>query len=60
MKDLKTVNSGDPKPKKQTIAAKKRVAAAIAQIPLKATAQCWRLPGAAASGNVALDLSYLS
>jgi hypothetical protein len=31
MKDLKTVKSGDPKPQKQTIATKKRVAGAILQ-----------------------------
>jgi hypothetical protein len=30
LKDLKIVRSGSPKPKKQTIAAKKRVTAAIA------------------------------
>jgi hypothetical protein len=29
-KDLKTVKSGDPKPKKQNVATKKHVAAAIA------------------------------
>jgi hypothetical protein len=28
-KDLKIVKSGDPKPKKQTVATEKRVAAAI-------------------------------
>jgi hypothetical protein len=43
LKDLKTVKSEDPKPKKQTVANEKRVAA-ISRIPLKATAQCWRLP----------------
>jgi hypothetical protein len=36
IKDLKTVKSRDPKPKKQTVANKKRVAAAILWIPLKA------------------------
>jgi hypothetical protein len=58
VKDLKTVKSEDPKLKKQTVANEKCVAAAIAQIPLKATAHCRRLPGAAAPGNVALDLCY--
>jgi hypothetical protein len=60
IKDLKTVKSGDPKPKKQTVANERRVAAAIARIPLKVTAHCRRLPGAALPGYVALDLSYLS
>jgi hypothetical protein len=59
-KYLKTVKSGDPKPKKQTIATEKRVAAAIARIPLKAAAHLRCLPGAASSGYVALDLYYLS
>jgi hypothetical protein len=60
IRDLKTVKSGDPKLKKQTITTEKRVAEAIARIPLKAMAQCWRLPGAAPPGNVTLDLCYLS
>jgi hypothetical protein len=48
---LKTVKNGDPRPKKQTIANEKRVTAAIARIPLKATAHCQCLPGAAVPGN---------
>ncbi len=60
IKYLKTVKSGDPKPKKKTVATEKRVAAAIERIPLKATAHCWRLAGATAPGNVALDLCYVS
>jgi hypothetical protein len=60
VKDLKTVKSGDPKPKKKTVATEKRVAAAIERISLKATAHCWRLAGATVPGNVALDLCYLS
>jgi hypothetical protein len=60
IKDLKTVKSIDPKPKKQTVATKKRIAAAIERIPLKAMAQCWCLPGAAPPGNVSLDLCCLS
>jgi hypothetical protein len=60
LKDLKTVKSGDPKPKKQTVANEKRVAAAITRISLKVTAHCQRLPGAALPGYVALDLCYLS
>jgi hypothetical protein len=60
IKDLKTVKSGDPKPKKQTVATEKRVAAAIERIPLKATAYCQRIPGAAMPGNVSLDLCCLS
>jgi hypothetical protein len=47
VKDLKTDKSRYPKLKKQTVANEKRVAAAIAQILLKAMAHCWRLPGAA-------------
>ncbi len=46
IKDLKSVESGDPKRKKQTIATEKHVAGTIAQIPLKATAHCRRLPDA--------------
>jgi hypothetical protein len=53
IKDLKTVKNGDPKPKKQTVATEKRVAAAIERIPLKVTSHCQRLPGAATPGNVA-------
>jgi hypothetical protein len=60
IKDLKTVKSGDLKPKKQTVATEKRVAAAMERIPLKATAQCQRLLGAATPGNVSLDLCCLS
>ncbi len=60
IKDLKTFKNGDPKPKKKTVATEKRVAAAIERIPLKATAHCRRLAGATASGNVALDLCYVS
>jgi hypothetical protein len=60
IKDLKTVKSGDPKLKKKTVATKKRVAATIARIPLKAAADRRRLPGAALPGYVALDLCYLS
>ncbi len=57
---LKTVKSGDPKPKNKTVATEKRVAAAIEQIPLKATAHCQRLAGATAPGNVVRDLCYVS
>jgi hypothetical protein len=57
---FKTVKSGDPKPKKQTVADEKHVAATIARIPLKAMAHCRRLPGVALPGYVALDLCYLS
>jgi hypothetical protein len=60
VKDLKTVKSGDPKPKNKTVATEKRVAYAIERIPLKATAHCQRLAGATAPGNVALDLCYAS
>jgi hypothetical protein len=60
VKDLKTVKSEDPKQKKQTVANKKRVAAAIARTPQKATAHCWHLRGAALPGYVGLDLCYLS
>ncbi len=60
IKDLKTVKSGDPKPKKKTVATEKRVAAGIERILLKATAYCRRLAGATAPGNVALDLCYIS
>jgi hypothetical protein len=59
IKDLKTVKSGDPKPKKKTVATKKRVTAAIERIPPKPTAHCRRLAGATAPGNVALDLCYI-
>jgi hypothetical protein len=53
IKDLKSVKSGDPKPKKKTVATEKGVAAAIERIPLKATAHCRRLAAATAPGNVA-------
>jgi hypothetical protein len=43
IKDLKTVKSGDPKPKNKTVATEKRVAASIERIPLKATAHCQHL-----------------
>jgi hypothetical protein len=59
IKDLKTVKSGDPKPKKKTVATEKRVAAAIELLLPKATAHCHRLAGATAPGNVALDLCYV-
>jgi orotate phosphoribosyltransferase-like protein len=55
-----TVKSRDPKPKQKTVATKKRVAAAIERIPLKATVHCRRLAGATVPGNVALDLCYVS
>jgi hypothetical protein len=42
------------------MATEKHVAGAIARIPLKAMAHCWRLPGAASLGYVALDLYYIS
>jgi hypothetical protein len=60
IKDLKTIKSGDPKPKKKTVATEKHVAAAIERIPLKAMAHCRRLAGATVPGNVALDLCYVS
>jgi hypothetical protein len=60
IKDLKTVKSGDLKPKKKTIATEKRVAAAIERIPPKVAALCQRLAGDTAQGNVALDLCYVS
>jgi hypothetical protein len=56
IKDLKTVKSGDPKPKKKTVATEKLVTAAIERIPLKVMAHCRRLAGATGPGNVALDL----
>jgi hypothetical protein len=60
IKDLKTVESGDPKPKKKTVATKKHVATAIERIPPKAKAHCLCLAGATAPGNVAMDLCYVS
>jgi hypothetical protein len=60
IKDLNTVKSGDPKPKKKTAATEKLVAAPVEQILPKATAHCRRLSGATAPGNVALDLCYVS
>jgi hypothetical protein len=60
IKHLKTVKSGDPKPKKKTVATEKRVATDIERIPLMATAHCWCLAGTTVPGNVALDLCYVS
>jgi hypothetical protein len=59
-KRLKDCYKRRPKNERKTVATKKLVAAAITQIPLKATAHCRRLPGAASPGYVALDLCYIS
>jgi hypothetical protein len=60
IKDLKTVKSGDPKPKQKTVATKKHVTADIERIPLKATAHCRDLAGTTVPENVSLDLCYVS
>jgi hypothetical protein len=60
IKDLKTFKSEAQKLKKKTMAAKKRVAAAIAMYLQKANGSPLTPPGVTSSEYVALDLCYKS
>jgi hypothetical protein len=60
MKHLKTVKSEAQKLKKKTMAAKKRVAAAIARYLQKTNESPLTPPGVTAPEYVALDLCYKS